>query len=68
MHLSYVGAGADEQGNLSSSHQYFPGVNYTKYGIADTITSGKYDSYYPGDIVNGYPKVATLMGYHQFVG
>lgn len=68
MHLSYVGAGADDQGNVSNSFAYFPGVKYTNYGIADTITTGKYDSYYQGTLINDYPKVATLMGYHQLVG
>ena len=69
MHLSYVGAGANESGELSYYPAYFPNnVDYTKYGIKDTKTSGKYDSYYEGDRANEYPEVATLMGYHQLVG
>lgn len=69
MHLSYVGAGADESGALVYYPAYFPsGVDYTKYGIQDTKTSGNYGSYYEGDRGNVFPEIATLMGYHQMIG
>lgn len=69
MHLSYVGAGANESGAITHSFMYFPtNVDYTKYGVTDTKTSGNYDSYYEGSVANEYPQVSTLMGYHQLIG
>lgn len=69
LHISAVGAGADASGQLSFSPSFRPGnVDYTTYGIKDTLTSGSYDSYYEGALTNVYPKMATLLGYHQAVG
>ena len=69
MQISYVGAGAKESGTFAFAHKFFPaGLDYTKYGIEDTKTTGVYDSYYVGERANEFPEVATLMGYHQFIG
>lgn len=69
LHISAVGAGADASGQLSFSPSFRPGnVDYTTYGIKDTLTSGIYDSYYDGALTSVYPKMATLLGYHQAIG
>lgn len=69
LHISAVGAGADSSGNLSFAPSFRPGnVDYTAYGITDTQTAGIYDSYYKGSLTNIYPKMTTLMGYHQAIG
>lgn len=69
LHSNYVGAGANESGEFNRNSRYFfNGIDYTTYGVMDTLTSGTYDSYYTGSIENQYPMVPTLLGYHQFIG
>lgn len=71
MHLSYVGAGYMQNGQPSFIPSYKPNADYLVYGIQDTKTSNSeisYDSYYEEERENIYPHIATLMGYHQFIG
>lgn len=69
MHSDVVGAGCLADGtNSFNGGKYFPnGIDYTMWGLEDTMSDGMYDSYYYKDSEIKYPLTATLMGYHQFV-
>lgn len=72
MQISYVGAGFTSEGKPTFIPSFKPGDDYLVYGIQDTKTTNSdniyYDSYYDGELEKIYPNMATLMGYHQFIG
>lgn len=72
LHNNCVGAGYDSSNRPTFAPSFRPGnINYTIYGIQDTLTTASdntCDSYYAGSVSNVYPYMATLMGYHQFIG
>lgn len=70
LQISYVGAGAGDDGQFYTYSKYFPNdINYIEYGIQDTTVNidddVAYESIYGSGLSAIYPKAATLLGYHQ---